>query len=1113
MARSHEARLDLRRPLVAGLWLATIEALLVVVLAWSAFLSAYDRLRYIAIAFTLLPALVLLGRLLAEVPRQIFSRVDDPARAIGRFAGVTGTIGGCVLGWALTQGRRVHDASWRELGVILFGLTVAWGLSLLSRYCYRRPPAGWRVPLLMMVAAGGSLAIDQLVLVRQYPAFHVALGALALVMAVAAGTQMPLIRLENQPATRWASVLLSLATVFLATLAVVGLHHVPGVRHAIETRAPLSGKALATIATWMPAEELEDDVALEEPGAVDAPGIDLRDGSILLITIDALRADRLAAYGAEGGATPSINALSDDHAVIFEHAYTPTPHTSYALASLLTGKFMREVMALQDQAPKSEGPAAEAAEGSGDVAEDEAVDPDNPPRPAGLDAVSLPELLREYGYRTAAFYPPAIFFVDAARFATIAETGFGFEYRKRMFANASDRVQQLQSYLTTAEGDHPLFVWVHLFEPHEPYDPPAEFRRGETTIERYDGEVAAADAAVGQLVDAFRAARPGATVILTADHGEELGDHGGWYHGSTLYEEQARVPLIWSSPGVTRNLRVDRPVELVDIPTTILSALGIPRDPRMRGDDLAPLLAGADIDVPRYAFASVGDERMVTDGRHKLTCDPRGRCRLVDLDDDPEEHDDHARDDPETARRLRGALARFVGSIPRVEAMAMEGDVGWPEALARAQLGDETAASDVVPLLGDARPTVRAAAARALARLGHEPALVTLLRLVETEQDPAVWREAALTALLLGATEVVSRVADEAEARPAGDAWARRAAVVLTAHDRVVPGPLRSLVLDEQALEQNRRAAIDALGRAKDTASRDLLIEVLEDVRLRAAAAEALGAIGGRSAADALALSLSNERYLPAREAEARALVALGDRRAPSLIRRFLGVDRPLPGGVGMLQDAGDLSRASGAGALLTDARIRSGFWECDASGCRPGAEATIQLPSRGAPAAPAVAIFRVCATEHDLSAQSSLRIDGVPHDLPLGCSAIAIDAGPGPERRFSVVGRAGVEAVAVVPKTDEVPPPAPEPWEPGEPEETDGQDSAGDQPSGEEDSDSVLSSPGATPPRMPTASPPARQRPSTPSMAGNPAATSAGTPMAERPSRAAAPPTPTTGP
>ncbi|MBC7173369.1 MAG: sulfatase, partial [Polyangiaceae bacterium] len=365
-----------------------------------------------------------------------------------------------------------------------------------------------------------------------------------------------------------------------------------------------------------------DSASASSGAASRAAGISLGDANVLLITVDALRADRLAAYGGDG-LTPAMDALARE-GVAFTRAYTPTPHTSYAVSSLLTGKYLRPVLEL-------------------------AREPTDHP--------TLPDLVRRYGFRTAAFYPPAIFYVDAERFRPLADRGYGFEYRKEMFAPAGDRVAQVEEYLDGLDDERPVFVWVHLFEPHEPYDPPPEFARGDSAEARYNGEVAYADQAIGELVRSFRARRPGATVILTADHGEELGDHGGQFHGSTVYDEQVRVPLVWSSPGVVAPGSSDAPVELIDVATTLLAALGIPRDARMRGDDLGPLLAGADSIVTEHAFAAVDNERMITDGRLKVICEIRApSCRLYDLVGDPAERTNLAEQQPMDEARLREAL-------------------------------------------------------------------------------------------------------------------------------------------------------------------------------------------------------------------------------------------------------------------------------------------------------------------------------------------------------------------------------------------------------------------------------------------------------------------------
>src|SRR6185437_5465032 len=166
---------------------------------------------------------------------------------------------------------------------------------------------------------------------------------------------------------------------------------------------------------------------------------------------------------------------------------------------------------------------------------------------------------QRYGWRTAAFYPPAVFFIDEDRFPRFEESHLGFEYAKVEFADPVLREQQVGSYLDGAATDKPLFLWVHFFEPHEPYvvHPEHVFTGGKSAdVDAYDSEVATADDGIGRIVRRVEARRPGAIVLVTADHGEEFGEHGGRYHGTTVYEEQVRVPLVVAGPGIAPKTRV-----------------------------------------------------------------------------------------------------------------------------------------------------------------------------------------------------------------------------------------------------------------------------------------------------------------------------------------------------------------------------------------------------------------------------------------------------------------------------------------------------------------------------------------------------------------------------
>src|SRR5487761_2800395 len=111
--------------------------------------------------------------------------------------------------------------------------------------------------------------------------------------------------------------------------------------------------------------------------------------------------------------------------------------------------------------------------------------------------------LRRYGFRTAAFYPPAVFFIDEHRFRRMKAEGLGFEYRKEEFAAPDLHRKQIADYAANAPLDKPLFLGVHLFEPHEPYvkHPEHTFGAGDDSIDAYDSEVATADAEVGNIVD------------------------------------------------------------------------------------------------------------------------------------------------------------------------------------------------------------------------------------------------------------------------------------------------------------------------------------------------------------------------------------------------------------------------------------------------------------------------------------------------------------------------------------------------------------------------------------------------------------------------------------
>jgi arylsulfatase A-like enzyme len=979
----------LRRHLLAGLLLCYAEVGLVLATRRALFASQIDLMRYATLAATALPAACVILGLLAHAVLARLGTGRDASQRVPWLVFALALPSSAWAMWALTAGRRVHALAGRALWVALAALAAAALLALIATALMRATTSAarfWAGALFALAAV--SVVFDALVLPRLYPAFHLALFVLCLCSALCGAAVLPLPSPRPSRERMWWPV--SALAVLAAVLGLRLVAAAPGARSAIEQAAPLTGRLLRWArATTRRPEPQRSGRAMSRALELDQrPGIDLRGRDVLLITIDALRADRLRAYGGHG-LTPALDALADE-SVVFLRAYTPTPHTSYALGSLMTGKYLVPLLSLSENA---------------------------------LEHSTLARLLRAHGYRTAAFYPPAVFSVDRERFTSMERDQLGFEYVKAMYSSAAQRVSELEQYLREVEPGHPVLAWVHLFEPHEPYEPLPEFARGNAPVQRYDAEVAAADAGVAKLVAAFRKARPGATVIVTADHGEEFGEHGGSHHGTTLFDEQVRVPLLWSSPGQARPRQLSAPVDLVGLPVTLLSSLGIAPEGRMRGVDLGPLLAGGSPRPGMRAFAFIEGMRMVTDGSMKLICGDAD-CQLFDLVRDPAERRDESEQQPAVMAALRDDLDALVASVPRAEALGMRGGGAWPEALVRARLGDVRAAPELAPLLSAARPELRAAAARAAGELDARSLRSTLEHLRDADSDSQVSAEAAIASLLLGDVAARGHVAALLSASPGSAAeLVQRAALALAGEsDRAGEGVLLALASDLGQDASRRVAAVRALAKLGGVTVSRGLVPLLDDLELRAEAADALGRIGDREATAALVRALGSERYPLARRAEARALLALGARReALASIRRFLGTESSLPDGVGLLLEAGALASPSAEGAdLRTAPSVRRGPWQCEARGCRPLPRASIALIGRHAGAAPVRVVLRVMVE----GGERGLRVAAEPHTLTDGTSELTFLLARVPEAGLAVDADQGVwlEAMAVVPQSADVP-------------------------------------------------------------------------------------------
>ena len=414
---------------------------------------------------------------------------------------------------------------------------------------------------------------------------------------------------------------------------------------------------------------------------------------VLIVTIDTLRHDFLSCYGFPNQTTPAIDALAED-GTLFEQHRTVISLTLPAHASLFSGLH----------------PAEHGSRRNSHV-----VDPAVP---------LLAERLRAAGYRTSAF-------VGSTVLALRRGLARGFEtYDDEMPSNARRIGAKKEDFECDAgavflralaavksEDPRPLFLWIHLFDPHEPYNAPQEAEQASeasraihvaavepseiVSAERqlkhrlgYEAEVRHVDTMLGKFL-AHWDARPrgrSALVVVTADHGQGLGEHDYCGHGFRVYEEQLRVPLVLRMRGrVPAGMRVGAQTSSVDVASTVLDLARVADASGFGGASLAPLLAGGssatsatyaerrewlETDVQRVgevrtllemlagrAGATRGDQYALVDGRWKYIWSADVLHELFDLESDPREADNLIERHREDAEALRARLEQWHDSV------------------------------------------------------------------------------------------------------------------------------------------------------------------------------------------------------------------------------------------------------------------------------------------------------------------------------------------------------------------------------------------------------------------------------------------------------------------
>jgi arylsulfatase A-like enzyme/Flp pilus assembly protein TadD len=370
---------------------------------------------------------------------------------------------------------------------------------------------------------------------------------------------------------------------------------------------------------------------------------------LVLVTIDTLRADRVGVYGYPGAATPHLDAIARDGAMA-PQASAHVPLTRPSHVTLFTGRLPPETGIRDNISP--------------------AVVQGQP---------LLAEVLKRAGFATGAFVSSVV--LDSSSgldrgFDTyadeIAGPGGGPEFlntlQKRGDATTTEAIAWLEG-ARRARPDGRVFLWLHLYDPHDPYEPPEPWA-SRFAGRPYDGEVAFADDLVGRLdaVLVRLGMRDDTALVVTSDHGEGLGDHGETLHGFFVYETTLRVPFLVRGPGIAPGTRLSGTVALADVFPTALEMLGLPPlSGTLSGHSLAPELRGgpARAEAAVYAESLVpllhfgwSDLRVLRDGRYKYIQAPRPE--LYDLANDPGETADLAAAQSSRTGVMRAALGKIL---------------------------------------------------------------------------------------------------------------------------------------------------------------------------------------------------------------------------------------------------------------------------------------------------------------------------------------------------------------------------------------------------------------------------------------------------------------------
>lgn len=377
-----------------------------------------------------------------------------------------------------------------------------------------------------------------------------------------------------------------------------------------------------------------------EPLAGDAP-------DVVVIIVDALRWDHTSLSGYKRDTTPEL-ARHATSAVVFERAYSLSSTTQESYRGLFTGVYGSKVHFVG---------GSELKWGMGFT----------------KAQVTWAEMYRQAGFETYFTSPQHTIFsrADGALdgFDEVDESPVEQRYETDYTA---DYIVDLLLARLKRERTAPRFVWTHLMEPHQPYYAgPEPVHYGDDEPAKYDAAIHFMDEQLGRLLDHLLAPeQQGRTwVVIGADHGQALREHGNRHHGSTVYEEEIHVPLLIWGPGV-KPRRIATPVSLIDLMPTALDVVGMAVPDALCGESLKPALEGEELS-PRIVYAENTPDEVraifsvaMIDGSYKSILSPIDQVReLYDLQSDPAEKNNLAQTDPALLERQLSKLRAFHGEL------------------------------------------------------------------------------------------------------------------------------------------------------------------------------------------------------------------------------------------------------------------------------------------------------------------------------------------------------------------------------------------------------------------------------------------------------------------